>query len=49
MKCAAVNPAKCVGIYDKHGSISAGKKADVVLLKKDGLKVQQVILDGKLL
>lgn len=49
VKCAAVNPAKCVGIYDKHGSISAGKKADVVLLKKDGLALQQVILDGKLL
>lgn len=49
VKCAAVNPAKCVGIYDKHGSISAGKKADVVLLKKDGLALQQVILDGELL
>ncbi len=49
VKCAAVNPAKSVGIYDKHGSISAGKKADVVLLKKDGLVLHQVILDGKLL
>ena len=49
VKCAAVNPAKSVGIYDQHGSISIGKKADVVLLKKDGLTLQQVILDGKLL
>lgn len=49
VKCAAVNPAKSVGIYGQHGSISVGKKADVVLLKKDGLTLQQVILDGKLL
>ena len=49
VKCATVNPAKSVGIYDKHGSISAGKKADVVLLKKDGLALHQVILGGKLL
>ena len=49
VKCAAVNPAKSVGIYAEHGSISAGKKADVVLLKKDGLNLQQVILDGQLL
>ncbi len=47
VRCAAVNPAKCVGIYEKHGSISAGKKADVVLLKKDGLTLQQVIMDGE--
>ena len=49
VKCAAVNPARSVGIYAEHGSISAGKKADVVLLKKDGLVLQQVILDGRLL
>mgnify|MGYP002510388090 CR=1 FL=1 len=49
VKCAAVNSAKSVGIYGQHGSISAGKKADVVLLKKDGLVLQQVILDGMLL
>ena len=49
VKCATVNPAKCVGIYDKCGSISPGKKADVVLLKKDDLALRQVILDGQLL
>lgn len=49
VKCAAVNSAKCVGIYDKHGSISAGKKADVVLLKKNDLSQKQVVLDGQLL
>lgn len=49
VKCAAVNPAKSVGIYAEHGSISVGKKADIVLLKKDGLNLQQVILDGQIL
>lgn len=49
VKCATVNPAKCIGIYDKCGSISPGKKADVVLLKKDDLALWQVILDGQLL
>lgn len=47
VKCAAVNPAKSVGIYEEHGSISPGKRADVVLLKKNGLLLQQVILDGQ--
>ena len=47
VKCAAVNPAKCVGIYDEHGSISAGKKADVVLLKKADLSSKQVIMNGQ--
>lgn len=49
VKCAAVNPAKCIGIYDKCGSISAGKKADVVLLKSCDLSKEQVILGGQLL
>ncbi|MCM1039122.1 MAG: N-acetylglucosamine-6-phosphate deacetylase [Ruminococcus sp.] len=47
IRCAAVNPAKCVGIYDKHGSISPGKCADVVLLKRDDLSKKLVILDGQ--
>ena len=44
VKCAAVNSAKSVGIYDDHGSITPGKVADVVLLKNDGLTLQKVIL-----
>ncbi|MCM1219428.1 MAG: N-acetylglucosamine-6-phosphate deacetylase [Lachnospiraceae bacterium] len=47
VKCAAVNPAKCIGSYDSSGSITPGKEADVVLLKKEGLKPRQVILGGK--
>lgn len=49
VKCAAVNPAKCVGIYDTCGSITAGKTADVVLLDKEDLSLRQVILRGKVL
>ena len=49
VKCAAVNPAKCIGIYDRCGSICAGKKADVILLKKSDLTLFQVIINGALL
>lgn len=47
VKCAAVNPAKCIGIYGSCGSITPGKKADMVLLEKEGLRLYQVILDGE--
>lgn len=43
--CASVNPAKCLGVYDTRGSITIGKKADVVLLD-ESLAVQAVIKDG---
>lgn len=49
VKCAAVNPAKSIGIYEKYGSISAGKVANLILLDKDSLEVKQVILRGKML
>lgn len=47
VKCAAVNPAKSVGIYDRYGSIEPGKVANVVLLKKADLSLEAVILRGK--
>lgn len=46
IKCAAVNPAKSVGIYDEYGSITPGKVANVVLLKTDDLALDSVILRG---
>lgn len=46
VKAAAVNPAKCIGIYDKFGSISIGKYANLVLMDKD-FNVLKVILKGK--
>lgn len=44
--CATRNPAMSLGVYEKYGSITAGKKAHVVLLDKE-LHVKAVIKDGK--
>lgn len=47
VKCAAVNTAKCVGLYDRCGSITVGKYANLVLLDREDLRVRNVILQGK--
>lgn len=47
IKCAAVNPAKEIGIYDMYGSITPGKYANLVLLDKE-LNVKSVYVKGKL-
>lgn len=49
VKCAAVNSARSVGIYDRYGSITPGKTANLVLLRQDDLSTRQVILRGKLI
>lgn len=46
IKCAAVNSAKAAGIYDKYGSITPGKVANLVLLDKD-LNLKGVYLKGE--
>lgn len=46
VKCAAVNSAKSVGIYDQYGSIEPGKVANLVLLKPDDLAIEKIILKG---
>lgn len=46
--CATMNPAKSLGEYDKYGSITPGKNADIVLWDKD-LELKAVIKDGILL
>ena len=48
VKCATENPARSIGIYDKYGSISEGKYANVVLLDKD-LEIKAVIKKGNIL
>lgn len=45
--CATANPARSLGVYDTYGSISEGKKADIVLLDED-LALKMVIKDGQL-
>ena len=48
VKCAAVNPAKEIGIYDEYGSITPGKYANIALLDQN-YKLKAVVLKGKLL
>ena len=48
VKCAAVNPAKQIGIYDQYGSITPGKYANIVLLNRD-LSINRIILRGKVI
>lgn len=43
--CATKNPAKCLGAYDCYGSITPGKKGNVVLLDEE-LNLKAVIKDG---
>lgn len=45
--CATMNPAKSLGEYDRYGSISKGKKANVVLLDEE-LDLQVVVKDGEI-
>lgn len=42
IKCAAVNPARAVGIYQEYGSLTPGKYANVVILERD-LKLKMVL------
>lgn len=43
--CASMNPAKALGVFEDYGSITKGKKADVVLLDTD-LSIKMIIKDG---
>lgn len=45
---ATMNPAKALGIYDKYGSLTEGKKANVVLLD-EALELKAVVKDGRVL
>ncbi|MDE6516269.1 MAG: N-acetylglucosamine-6-phosphate deacetylase [Acetatifactor sp.] len=45
VKCAAVNPAKAVGIYHEYGSLAPGKYANVVILDQN-LELQTVFYRG---
>jgi N-acetylglucosamine-6-phosphate deacetylase len=48
VKCAAVNPAKEMGIYKEYGSLTPGKTANIVLLDKE-LNIKYVILRGNII
>ena len=44
--CATANPAREIGIFDEVGSITAGKRADFILLNQN-LEIVRVYIDGK--
>ncbi|GHU89315.1 N-acetylglucosamine-6-phosphate deacetylase [Clostridia bacterium] len=46
IRMAAANPAEVIGVYDRMGSIEAGKLANFVLLDPD-LNVKSVIIAGR--
>ena len=48
VKAASSNPAKALKIYDRYGSISHGKYADIILLDKE-LNIKNIIFRGELL
>lgn len=48
VKAASLNPARSVGIDDSVGSISAGKRADLILLDSDSLDLVHVLIGGEL-
>ncbi len=45
VKCAAVNPAKAIGIYGEYGSLTAGKYADLLILDRN-LELKEVFRHG---
>lgn len=45
VRCAAVNPAKAIGIYDRFGSIENGKCANLVALDRD-LEIRFIVKNG---
>lgn len=46
IKCAAVNPAKKLSVYDKFGSIEAGKFANIVITDLN-LNIKSVFVKGR--
>lgn len=48
--CATQNPAREVGIFDTVGSITVGKRADILILSDEkNADIEQIILRGRLL
>ncbi len=49
VKAATENPARCIGVDDRYGSLEPGHAADAVLLDKETLEIRAVVLRGRLL
>ncbi len=48
LQCATHNPAKAVGVFDTVGSITNGKRADIIIADKD-LNIERIILGGEVI
>lgn len=48
VRCATVNPAKSVGLYDVVGSLAPGKVADILLMDEE-LNLVSIIHNGQLI
>ncbi len=46
LRAATINPATAIGIFDKTGSITKGKCANIVIADKE-LNIENVIINGK--
>lgn len=49
VKAASYNPAASIGIEETAGSITIGKRADLILLDSGTLELVHVLIDGELL
>lgn len=48
VKMCSENPAKCIHVFDKKGSISKGKDADIVVIKDENtFEIEKVFVMGK--
>ena len=47
VRCASINPARVIGEDRERGSLEEGKRADIVLLDKETLRLKKVIKDGR--
>ena len=46
LKAATINPAKAVNLFDEVGSITTGKRADVLILNKETLQPETIFIGG---
>lgn len=46
LRMATINPAKCLGVDDKKGSLAPGKDADIVILDRE-LQVRMTMIKGR--
>ncbi len=49
VKCATMNPAKSIGIFDEYGSIEEGKYANILLLDEHTLEIKTLLFKGTIL